>query len=330
MPHIVLVATGGTIASFAQTEGGPVTAGLTGDALLKNLHAPLPGIEVTVDNLPAAGSNALTLETVHSFCRHIDARLAEPGVDGVVVTHGTDTMEESAFLARLLVKSDKPVVFTGAQRHAGQPDTDGPRNMRDALLTAATPDLTGVGAVIVFEGDIHGARYVSKVHSSRVDTFRSNGHGKLGEIDEGEVHLYSRPARPRFVIDTPALDPDVELVALGLGSTPRYLRWAGANGASGAVIEAFGRGNAPKGFADAARDLVAAGIPVILASRCPEGRTRAIYGSDSGGVTMVEAGALLAGDLSAAKARLLLAALLPTLPAGAGRMAAIAEAIAKV
>ena len=187
-----------------------------------------------------------------------------------------------------------------------------------------------MGAVIVFEGEIHGARYVSKVHSSRVDTFRSNGHGKLGEIDEGEVHLYTRPARPRQVIDAPSLDPNVELIALGLGSMPRYLEWCASNGVSGVVIEAFGRGNAPKGFAEVCRKLVAAGIPVILATRCPEGRTRAIYGADSGGVTMVEAGAILSGDLSAAKARLLLAALLPLLPERAGRIEAIAEALAKV
>ncbi|MBE9636804.1 asparaginase [Salipiger mangrovisoli] len=330
MPHIVLVATGGTIASFAKTEGGAVTAGLSGDALLESLNAPLPGITVEVDTIAAAGSNALTLEAVHRLCRHIDARLSEAGVDGVVVTHGTDTMEESAFLARLLVSSDKPVVFTGAQRHAGQRDTDGPRNMRDALLCAATPELSGVGAVIVFEGEIHGARHVSKVHASRTDTFRSNGHGKLGEVDEGEVHLYTRPARPRHRIDAVALDPDVELVALGLGSTPRYLEWCAKSGASAVVIEAFGRGNAPRGFADATRRLVAAGVPVILASRCSEGRTRAVYGSDGGGVTMVEAGAILAGDLSAAKARLLLAALLPGLPEGPDRMQAIAEAVTKV
>ncbi|WP_353474752.1 asparaginase [Salipiger sp. H15] len=330
MPHIVLVATGGTIASFAATEGGPVSAGLSGDALLQSLHAPLPGITVEVDNFTVAGSNALTLEAVHGVCRHIDARLSEPGVDGVVVTHGTDTMEESAFLARLLVRSDKPVVFTGAQRHAGQPDTDGPRNMRDAILAAAIPDLTGVGAVILFEGEIHGARHVSKVHASRVDTFRSNGHGKLGEVDEDEVHLYTRPARPRLVLDAPLLDPEVELVAAGLGSTPRYLEWCASSGVSGVVIEAFGRGNAPKGYAEAIRKLVAAGIPVILATRCTEGRTRAIYGSDGGAVTLVEAGAILAGDLSAAKARLLLAALLPTLPAGPERLALIAEAVTKV
>lgn len=309
MKNITLLATGGTIAS-AREASGAVNAGLSGETLLASLHAPLPSITVTVENVEAAGSYALDLATIHRLCARIDTLLASDAVDGVVVTHGTDTMEESAFLAWLLVQSDKPVVFTGAQRHAGQPDTDGPRNIHDAITAAASDRLTGLGAVILFEGDIHGARYVTKTHTARVDTFRSAGHGKLGEIDGGKVHVYSRPAAPRRPIRTPALDPDVELIALGLGSTPRYLDWAGANGASGVVLSAFGRGNAPKGFAASTARLTKTGLPVIIASRCAEGRTLAVYGNDSGGVTLVEAGAVLAGDLSPIKARLALAAML--------------------
>ena len=309
MKNIVLIATGGTIAS-AREAGGAVNAGLTGETLLAALHAPLDGIAVTVENFAAAGSYALDLATVFRLCRRIDAVLADAGVDGVVVTHGTDTMEESAFLAWLLVKSEKPVVFTGAQRHAGQPDTDGPRNIHDAITAAASPQLAGLGPVILFEGDIHGARYVAKTHTARVDTFRSAGLGKLGEIDGGRVYLYARPATARPVIDPSSLDPDVELIALALGSTPRYLEWAGANGASGVVLAAFGRGNAPMGFATATAALTAAGLPVVIASRCPEGRTRAVYGRDSGGCTLVEAGGILAGDLSPIKARLALCAML--------------------
>lgn len=165
---------------------------------------------------------------------------------------------------------------------------------------------------------------MTKAHTSRVDTFRSAGHGKLGEVDHGTVHLYTRPAQPRRVLETPALDPGVELIALGLGASPRLMRLAAADGATGVVLAAFGRGNAPRGFAAATAELVAQGCPVVVASRCQDGRTRAIYGKDSGGVTLVEQGALLAGDLSAVKARLLLSALLAKkLPA-----TALAEAFA--
>ncbi|WP_460274040.1 asparaginase [Celeribacter sp. ULVN23_4] len=309
MKNVALIATGGTIASSADKTAGAVNAGLSGETLLKSLHQPLEGIEVSVENFEAAGSYALDLATIHRLCRRIDEVLTDDGVDGVVVTHGTDTMEESAFLAWLLVQSDKPVVFTGAQRHAGQPDTDGPRNIYDAICAAASAALVGVGAVILFEGDLHGGRYVTKAHTSRVDTFRSVGQGKLGEVDHGRVYVYARPAHPRPVLETPALDPDVELIALGLGSTPRLMKLAGEHGATGIVLSAFGRGNAPKGFADVTEELVAAGCPVVVASRCHEGRTQAIYGKDSGGVTLVAKGALLAGDLSAVKARLLLSAL---------------------
>ncbi|MCA0044800.1 asparaginase [Celeribacter litoreus] len=310
MKNVTLIATGGTIASAADKSAGAVNAGLTGETLLASLHTPLDGIEVTVENFEAAGSYALDLDTIRRLCVRIDEVLADERVDGVVVTHGTDTMEESAFLAWLLVASDKPVVFTGAQRHAGQPDTDGPRNIFDAICAAASGALTGVGAVILFEGDIHGGRYVTKAHTSRVDTFRSVGHGKLGEVDHGTVYLYSRPAHDRIPLSTDALDPDVELIAMGLGTTPRLMTLAAEAGASGFVLSAFGRGNAPKGFAAATADLVARDIPVVVASRCHEGRTMAIYGKDSGGVTLVGNGAVLAGDLSAVKARLLLSALI--------------------
>lgn len=310
MKNITLIATGGTIASAADRSAGAVNASLDGQALLASLHAPLPDVAVTVQNFEAAGSYALDLATVHRLCARIDQVLSDPDVDGVVVTHGTDTMEESAFLAWLLVASEKPVVFTGAQRHAGQPDTDGPRNIHDAITAAASGALTGVGPVILFEGDIHGARHVTKAHTSRTDTFRSVGHGKLGEVDCGETWLTSRPAGGRPRLTTPAIDPDVEILALGLGTTPRLMALAAGAGASGFVMQAFGRGNAPQGFADQVARLTGQGVPVVVASRCHEGRTRPIYGKDSGGVTLQASGAIFAGDLSAIKARLLLAVLI--------------------
>lgn len=314
MKNVKLIATGGTIASVAREQGGPVNAGVMGAALLDSLHERPEGISVQVEDFEALGSYALDLATVHRLCERIGTLLADASVDGVVVTHGTDTMEESAYLADLLIRSDKPVVFTGAQRHAGAPDTDGPRNIADAIRCAASDALRGQGAVILFEGDIHAAREVTKSHTSRVDTFRSAGLGKLGEVDGGQVHLYRRVARRRHVA-TPRLDPGVELILLGLGTTPDYLDFCAQTGKSGIVLAAFGRGNAPRGFAERIGELVAGGMPVIVGSRCPEGRTLPVYGSDSGGRTLEEAGVIFAGALAPIKARLLLSALLG---AGAG------------
>ncbi|WP_413203404.1 asparaginase [Rhodospirillum sp. A1_3_36] len=310
MAHIRLIATGGTIASTETEAGGPVTAALAGERLLAALSQGSPkGVTVSVEDFKALGSYALDLPTVHALCLRIDAVLADPMVDGVVVTHGTDTMEESAWLADLLVTSDKPVVFTGAQRHAGEPDSDGPRNIADALSCAASPALVGLGAVILFEGDIHAAREVTKTHSARTDTFRSPGLGKIGEVDRGEVHLYRTP-RSGLRLSTECLEDRVDLLLLGLGMGADLLDLLADRGARGIVLAAFGRGNAPQGFAEGVARLRERGVLVVVCSRCPEGRTAGVYGGDSGATTLVEAGAILGGDFSPIKARLLLSALL--------------------
>ena len=323
MRHVTLISTGGTIASRHSDEAGAVVAGLGGSALLANLHDPLDGIEVRVEEFRELNSFALTLLDAHGLVAAIRAALEDPGCAGVVVTHGTDTMEESAYLADILVAGDKPIVFTGAQRHAGDPDSDGPRNIADAIRVAADGEARGIGAVIVFEGEIHAARDVTKMHSARTDTFRSPGLGKLGEVDLGEVHLYRHPG-PRRVVADAGLVEEVELVRLALGATPAFLDFCAGHGTRGVVIEGFGRGNAPRGFGAAVRRLTEAGVPVLIASRCVEGRTRAVYGGDSGATTLIEAGGLLTGTLSGLKARLLLSALLA---AGAGRDE-IAQALA--
>ena len=239
----------------------------------------------------------------------------------MVVTHGTDTMEESAFLADLLVESDKPVVFTGAQRSADEPDTDGPRNMAEAVRLAASPKAWGLGAVILFEGDFHAARDATKTHASRTDTFRSGEHGKLGEVDGTAIILHRRPILRR-TFEAVRIEPDVELVRLAMGSSPLLLRHAAASGAKAVVLEGFGRGNAPPPVTQAAGEIIASGIPVIVATRCPEGRVKPIYGN-GGGKDLERVGALFAGDLSGHKARILTAVVLGT--PGADLRSALAD-----
>ncbi|SEP73836.1 asparaginase [Devosia sp. YR412] len=322
MKRVTVVSTGGTIASGKASDHS-VVADRKGAALIATLHDPLDGMAVEVDDFASVGSYALDLATVYQLVRCIAGHLERDDCDGVVVTHGTDTMEETAFIADLLIGSDKPVVFTGAQRHADMPDTDGPRNVADAIRVAAAPIARGLGSLLVFEGDIHAAATVSKTHTARVDTFRSAGYGKLGEIDNGVVYIQRRPER-RVIADH-GLVEGIELVKPGLGSSTAYLDFCASAGVPGVIIEAFGRGNAPRGYADAVARLVKAGAIVVIASRCPEGRTLPVYGADSGATTLQAAGAIFAGELSAIKSRLLLSALL----AAKADRNAIAEAFAR-
>lgn len=308
MPHVTLITTGGTIASRRDPVTGHVVASVSAEDLRAALHEPLDGISVKVEALANVGSYAIDLPTAFALAGRINAALDDPDCLGAVVTHGTDTLEESCYLADLMLRSEKPAVFTGAQRAADEPDTDGPRNIADAIRLAAAPAARGLGAMICFEQEFHAARDVTKSHASRTDTFHSNEHGKLGEIDGSEVRVMRKPVLRRSY--APArIEPAIELVTMVMGSDGRTLRHARADGIKAVVIQGFGRGNTPPAVTAAAAELVAAGIPVVMTTRCARGRVRPIYGN-GGGKTLAEAGVIFAGDLSGPKARILMAVLL--------------------
>ena len=308
MEKVFLITTGGTIASKLDAASGHVISSVSGAELNAALHDPLDGISLVVEEFCNVGSFALDLRTVFGLVRRIREVLTRSDCAGVVVTHGTDTMEESAYLADLLIDSNKPVVFTGAQHPFDERNADGPRNIADSIRLAACEDVRGLGVIICFEQEFHAARDVTKAHTSRVDTFLSNEHGKLGEIDGERITVHRRPTlRRTFAADD--IVPDVELVKLAMGTSGRYISFAAAEGARAIVIEGFGRGNAPPSVAAAASEAVGQGIPVIMTSRCQRGRVKPIYGG-SGGKFLAEAGVIFAGDLSGVKARILAAVLL--------------------
>jgi L-asparaginase len=307
MVKVVVVSTGGTIASRVDRERGFVTSKASGAELVGLLPEPTD-IAIEVDEFAMVGSFLFDLDLVFRLTQRIAAHLDNAAVAGVVVTQGTDTMEESAFMADILIDSDKPVVFTGAQRHADEPDSDGPRNLGDAIKVAAAPEARGLGSMIVFEQEIHAARDVTKVHAARVGTFASAEHGKLGEVDGGRVIVHRRPTL-RHAFAAERIEQRVDLVKLVMGSDGRFIDHAVADGARAVVVEAFGRGNATLAVVDAIRRATERGVLVVVTTRCPQGRVLPVYGN-GGGKDLVAAGAVFAGDLSGIKARILLAVLL--------------------
>ena len=305
---VVVLTTGGTIASRYDAASASFISTIGADEMASRLRHIPAGVAVRAEAFCNIGSFRMDLPTAFALSRRIAAVLAEEDVLGVVVTHGTDTMEETAFLVDLTVFSDKPVVFTGAQRNADQPDEDGPRNLSDAVRVAAAPEARGLGTVIVFDSVFHAARDVRKTHTSRPGTFASGEYGKLGAVDAGEVRLYRRPLRrPTFA--SHRVEPRVDLIKMAMGADDRFMRWAFADGTRGFVLEAFGLGNCPPSFVAATADAVAAGVPVLITSRCGDGRVAPLYGN-GGGVDLAAAGAIFAGDLTGVKARILLAVLL--------------------
>ncbi len=317
MARVHLLATGGTIASRRTDDGLSAT---TPAAELLAAAGPLPGLEVTVSDLTTVPSFALTGADVRGLLRAVRERLAD-GVDGVVVTHGTDTMEESAFLADLVHDDPRPVVFTGAQRPFDAPAPDGPANLADALRVAADPAARDLGALLAFDGLVFAARGVRKVETLRGAAFGAPGRGPVLRVAGGAVVPLGRPPRPPALpLDLAADLPRVDVVACAQGSDDALLRAAVAAGAAGVVLEAFGAGNVPPPVAAAAAELVAGGVPVLVCSRVPSGPVAPLYAG--GGASLARDGALFGGDLSPWQGRLLLAAALALDPRDPGRVLA--------
>ncbi|GAA1619527.1 asparaginase [Kribbella sancticallisti] len=300
---IRILTTGGTIASTPRGDGS-VSVSVGGLALAGIADLPEP---VTVRELMRRHSFALSLPDLLQLVTQILAEATRH--DGLVVTHGTDTLEETAYLLDLLTPEEQqvPVVLTGAQRHAGEVDSDGPRNVADAVLVASSPAARGLGPLVVMDGRIHAARQVIKVHTLAPDAFGSFSGGPVGEVRRGIVRFWSTPIRPPGFhlagLRTPL--PRVDIITSYVDADGVQLAACRAAGARGVVLEALGAGNPTPGLLDEVRATTAAGLPVLVTSRCTGGPTAAIYGA-GGGVDLVRTGALMAGALPASKARLLL------------------------
>jgi L-asparaginase len=300
--RVVVVSTGGTIAMRPDPETGKLVPAVSGDELVEMLAWP-EAPPLSLDDVVSVPSfdvhGALALRLARRVVEHAS------GGAPTVVTHGTDTMEETAYLVDLLLPADAaPVAFTGAQRGAEERDADGPRNLRDAITVATAPDAAGLGALVVFAGEVHAARDARKVHTSALAAFASPGYGPLGHVDAGAARFRRRPSR-REPLPVPDELAPVDLIRLHAGSDARFLRTAVESGARAIVLEGTGRGNANDAVVEGVREAVAAGVAVVVCSRCLAGRVEPVYGR-GGGRDLAEAGALFAGDLAGPKARVLL------------------------
>jgi L-asparaginase len=308
--RVVVVGTGGTIASRYDPALGRTVASQGVEAIVGLAPKPDELPRLTFENFATIAGFNMTLPFVHDLVERLRQLLASSEVDAVVVTQGTDTMEETSFLANLLIDTQKPLVFTGAQLAYDHPQSDGPRNVIDAIQAAASEETQGLGAMVCFNGELHAAREVSKVHTSAIDTFQSYQYGVLGIVDGGRIIIYRRPElglhlRPE------RLDKRVEILKAAVGADGRMLDAAREIGVDGLIIEAFGRGNLSAEFGQAVGRACRSGLPVVITSRCPVGRVQPVYGGGGGGGRDLEdAGAIFAGDLKAPKARLLLIAAL--------------------
>jgi L-asparaginase len=303
LPHICVITTGGTISMrYDATAGGAVPA-VSGNELL----AMVPGMEqvatlhlIEYSNQPSCH---LTPTKMFEICMLARDTLAQPDVDGVVVTHGTDALEETAYMADLLIDSPKGLVFTAAMRNNSEMGADGPRNILGSVRVAASPQARGLGALVVFNGRVLAARDTIKMHTSNLDAFRSPMLGPLGNIDDDAVSIYRR-SLVRQTLAPAYLEPAVELVRVYAGMDSALLLWSLEQGSRGLVIEAMGQGNVPPEMLPGIEAWLGAGKPVVLVSRCPEGRALDTYAYLGGGKQLRRMGVIFGEDLTGQKARI--------------------------
>jgi len=302
MPRIQVFALGGTIAMVPGTEPGAVPS-LTADALVSAVPALADIAEIQAETLANIGSANLSFEQIAELCR----RAEESDADGIVVTQGTDSMEESSFLASLLYQGGKPLIFTGAMRTPNQLSADGPLNLYNSVLTASA--LEG-GVYVVMNGDIHDPWYVSKDHTSDVSAFHSGEVGIVGYVLEGAVHLREHAQQAPLEPLNGAVPRPVALMQATLGDDTRLLDQIVPSGYEGLVIEAFGGGHLSEAWADAV-ERIAKEIPVVLCSRSRNGAVlERTYGYKGAEMDLIKKGVVTSGQLKSRKVRLLLSVLL--------------------
>lgn len=313
---VALISLGGTISSVRQSSGSEKRAGVLPELgaadLAESLGLVDDRIVLETVSLRQVASSSLSFEDVVALVHEI-RRVTADGVDGVVITQGTDTLEEVAYLVDLVYAGDAPIVFTGAMRNASAVGADGAANVLAAIQTALSDDARGCGVLTVLNDTIHAARWVSKSNTTNLAAFRSSPVGPVGWVAEGRAHIAFRPlARPTIDIkDLEAISAvRVAVVAVGLADDGVLLGELARLGYQGAVLQALGAGHVPSTMMRHVRSAVDS-MPVVLASRTGSGSIlAATYGFDGSEIDLAAAGTISSGSLDSFKARILLTLLI--------------------
>jgi len=307
LQKVVLVTTGGTIAMSKDSEGVvPTVDGNRHVARLEGLERLALVESLEFSNIP---SPYMTPQTMWGLSRVIQRLVDQVDVGGVVVTHGTDTLEETAYFLDLTVRTSKPIVLTAAMRNINELGTDGPRNVFSSVRVAICPQAVDAGAVVCLNDEIHAAREVTKTYTSNVATFESPGFGPLGIVDEDGVFFF-RKSLTRSTLHVERIEPAVALLKTFTGDDGTFLDHALQVGFKGIVLEGFGRGNVPSSLVESISRCIAKGVPLVLVSRCYKGRVLDIYGYEGGGASLKQMGVIIAHEQTGQKARIKLMALM--------------------
>jgi L-asparaginase len=307
MGKVALIFTGGTISMKIDESSHSVIPALTAKDIMANLWNSDLYNDLEIVEFSEVPSPSITPKMMLELSSLIQNILNRPDVDGAVVVHGTDTLEETAFFLDLIVGSPKPVIVTGSMKSSSELGFDGINNLVSSILVAKSSKARNKGVFVVMNDQINAASEVTKTNTLTLDTFKSIDFGALGIVDNKEVIFYRTVNYSKKHIDTTSIVENVHLlkVCSGMDSTLVNYLVEGLH-AKGIVLEALGRGNVPPMMLEGIKSALKAKIPVVICSRCPSGRVLDTYGYVGGGKNLTDLGCILAPNLNGQKARILL------------------------
>jgi L-asparaginase len=303
MKKILVVFTGGTFSMMIDEKTGGAVPRYSGNELLGMMPEVRSLAEIECFDFGKYPGPHVTPLLMLDLSKKINAKLQVGKYDGVIVTHGTDTLEETAYFLDLTIKTEIPIVVIGSMKNSSEPDWDGPKNLIDALHICLNENSKGLGVLVCLNGEINAASEVTKIYSDSVESFKSLDFGTLGFVQKGRA-IFNRLPRHLETIQTEKINANVDLLTVYAGMDEKFFKFSADSGVDGIVVEALGIGNVPPPAYEGIKYAVEKRIPVILTSRCPAGETDYIYSYPGAGKHLHNLGVIFSDYLNGQKARI--------------------------
>jgi L-asparaginase len=303
MKDILIVFTGGTFSMMIDKDTGSAVPRFSGEELLEKIPQAKNLAKITCHDFGKYPGPHMTPDLMLRLSEKIVELITIGNYSGVIVTHGTDTLEETAYLLDLTIKTPIPIVVIGSMKNSSEPGWDGPQNLIDAISICLNPNCRDLGVLVCLNGEINAASEVTKIFTEQIDSFRSLDFGSLGFVQNGRVILNRLPRKLQRIV-TGKLVTNVDLLTVYAGMDEKFFKFSADSGVEGIVVEALGVGNVPPAAFDGIKYAVEKRIPVVLVSRCPAGETLDIYGYPGAGKWLHQIGVIFADYLNGQKARI--------------------------
>jgi len=303
METILIIFTGGTFSMMIDRTTGGAIPRYSGTELLDKIPETKTLANINSFDFGKYPGPHMTPELMFELSKKIRELISEDNYNGVIVTHGTDTLEETAYLLDLTIKTEIPIVVIGSMKNSSEPDWDGPKNLIDAIHICLNPNCKNLGVLVCLNGDINAASEVTKTYTEEIDSFHSLDFGALGFVQNGKVILNRLP-RKLETLDTNKIITNVDLLTIYAGMNEKFFKYSADSGVEGIIVEALGVGNVPPAAFKGIKYAVEKDIPVVLVSRCPAGETDNIYSYPGAGKWLHEIGVIFADYLNGQKARI--------------------------